>query len=118
MRRLGFPPPLSLFWHYLLAMLAMAGMTGLLHLLRNVLDAPIVALLYLLPVGLSTALWGLGPGVVASFCAFLAFNYFFIPPYSTFFVHQTQHLLALVVFFVVAVVISQWVGRDEEDHEG
>ncbi|HLE28306.1 MAG TPA: DUF4118 domain-containing protein [Anaerolineales bacterium] len=111
MRRLGFPPPLSLFWHYLLAMLAMAGMTGLLHLLRNVLDAPIVALLYLLPVGLSTALWGLGPGVVASFCAFLAFNYFFIPPYYTFFVHQTQDLLALVVFFVVAVVISQLVGR-------
>ncbi len=70
-----------------------------------------LALLLLLPVGLITSFWGLGPGILSAFLAFLAFNYFFIPPYYTFFVHQTQDLLVLFVFLVVAVVISQLVGR-------
>jgi two-component system sensor histidine kinase KdpD len=85
--------------------------TAVLYALRNDLSTPTVALLYLLPVGLSTTLWGLGPGIVASQCAFLAFNYFFIPPQLTFFVHHTQDVLALAVFLVVAVLISQLVGQ-------
>lgn len=96
---------------YLLAVLVMSAATTLLFVLRDAISPAIVALLYLLPVGLSTFLWGLGPGILAAFAAFLAFNYFFIPPYYTFFVHQTQDLLALLVFLGVAVVISQLVGR-------
>jgi two-component system sensor histidine kinase KdpD len=53
----------------------------------------------------------LGAGLVAAFCAFLAFNFFFILPYYTFLIHQTQDLLALVVFLIIAVVISQLVAR-------
>ncbi|MBI4770954.1 MAG: DUF4118 domain-containing protein, partial [Chloroflexi bacterium] len=89
----------------------MAATTAALNLLRGSLNTPVIALLYLLPVGLSTTLWGLGAGITASFCAFLAFNYFFIPPYYTLTVHQTQDLLALLVFLIVAVVISQLMGR-------
>jgi two-component system sensor histidine kinase KdpD len=89
----------------------MAAATAVLFALREAISPAIVALLYLLPVGLSTFLWGLGPGILAAFAAFLAFNYFFIPPYYTFLVHQTQDLLALLIFLVVAVVISQLVGR-------
>jgi two-component system sensor histidine kinase KdpD len=111
MPRPRFHFPFTTLLHYLLAILTVAGMTGILYLLRNALDTPIVALLYLLPVGLSTALWGLGPGVAAAFCAFFTFNYFFIPPYYTLLVHRTQDILALVIFFVVAVTISQLVGR-------
>ncbi|MBI3760631.1 MAG: DUF4118 domain-containing protein [Chloroflexi bacterium] len=59
----------------------------------------------------AAALWGLGPGITAAFCAFLAFNIFFIPPYYTLVVHQTQDVIVLLVFFIVAVVISQLVGR-------
>lgn len=99
------------FTSFGLSILSVALTTGVLYFLSDSLDTPIVALLYLLPVVLSTALWGLGPGITASFCAFLAFNYFFIPPYYTFVVHRTQDVLALVVFFIVAVVISQLVGR-------
>ena len=105
------PFPFAFILRYLLAVLTIAGTTGLLYLLRNVLGTPLIALFYLLPVGLSTALWGLGSGLTASVCAFLAFNYFFIFPYYTLLVHETQDILVLVVFFVVAVVISQLVGR-------
>jgi len=106
--RSHFQPPTARL--YALAIIAVASATGALHLLRHALSTPIIALLFLLPVGAS-ALWGLGPGLAAAFAAFLAFNYFFIEPRYTLIVHQTQDVLALVVFLIVAIVISQLVGR-------
>lgn len=103
--------PFTLILRYIVAVLTIVGTSGGLYLLRNVLDTPLIALFYLLPVGLSTSLWGLGPGLASSFGAFLAFNYFFIPPYYTLLVHEMQDILVLAVFFIVAVVISQLVGR-------
>ena len=102
---------------YIFTLLVTALTTGLLFVLRSSINPAIVALLYLLPVGMSTFLRGLGPGILAAFAAFLAFNYFFIFPYYTFSVHQTQDLLALLVFLVVAVVISQLVGRTRHSLE-
>ena len=70
-----------------------------------------IALLYLIPLGLITAFWGLGPGITSALITFLAFNYFFIQPYYTFAVHRPTDVVILVVFLIVAVVISQLVGR-------
>ncbi len=42
---------------------------------------------------------------------FFTFNYFFIKPYYTFTVHRPADVVILVVFLIVAVVISQLVGR-------
>ncbi|MEK7311997.1 MAG: ATP-binding protein [Chloroflexota bacterium] len=95
---------------YASAVVAIVVTTGVLYLLRDALGTPIIALFYLLPVGVS-AMWGLGPGVAAAICAFLAFNFFFIPPFYTFGVHHTQDVLVLIVFFIVALAISQLVGR-------
>jgi two-component system sensor histidine kinase KdpD len=108
LRRRNFP---SLALRYLLAVITIGLATGTLYLLRDVLDTPLVALLFLLPVGLSTAFGGLGAGLAAALAAFLAFNYFFIQPYYTLAVHQSRDVLVLLVFFVVAIVISQLVGR-------
>lgn len=79
--------------------------------LRGDPNTPIIALIFLVPVGLSTSVGGLTLGFVASFLAFLAFNFFFITPYYTLLVHHTQDLLVLVVFLVVAVTVSQLLGR-------
>ena len=101
------------FVPYALALLLIIVSTSLLVWLQSLIrpSSAALALLLLLPVGLITSFWGLGPGIMSAFLAFLAFNYFFIPPYYTLFVHQTQDLLVLFVFLVVAVVISQLVGR-------
>ena len=99
---------------YLLTLLLIGIITAGIYLLRDAINLSIIALLYVLTVGLSTALWGLGPGIVAALAAFLAFNYFFIQPYYSFMIHQTQDLLVLVVFLVIAVVISQLVGRTRQ----
>jgi two-component system sensor histidine kinase KdpD len=110
MRRLPNSPLFTLI-EYMLALLLVGFMTGVLDLLRNGLGIQIEALLYLLPVGISTVVWGLGPGITAAIAAFLAFNYFFIEPLHTLVVHQPQDVLVLFAFLIIAVVISQLLGR-------
>lgn len=74
-------------------------------------DHTILSLLYLLPVVLSSLLWGLGPGALVAIASFLALNYFFVPPYYTLLVPRTQDFLVLIVFLGVSIVIGQLVGR-------
>jgi two-component system sensor histidine kinase KdpD len=101
----------SHFQQYLLATLGLAGITAVFFALRDVLDTTLIALLYLMPLGLITAVWGLGPGITSALITFLAFNFFFIEPYYTFAVHQPADVVILVVFLIVAVVISQLMAR-------
>jgi len=96
---------------YLLACGFIVLVTAFLFTLREVLNTALVALLYLIPLGLITAFWGLGPGLTSAFLTFLTFNYFFIQPYYRFTVHQPTDVVILVIFLVVAIVISQLVGR-------
>ena len=102
---------LSQLWKYLVAFLLIAFITTIFFFLRDVLDTTLVALLYLIPLGIITAYWGLGPGITSALITFLTFNYLFIRPYYTFTVHQPTDVVILMVFFIVAVVISQLVGR-------
>ncbi len=106
-----FPFVSEFLFHYIPAIFSIALTTAVLHVLRQILDTPLIALLYLLPVGLSASYWGLGAGVIAALAAFLTFNYFFIEPVFTLAVHSPSDLVVLVLFLVVAVVISQLVGR-------
>ena len=96
---------------YIFSFVLIALTTALLFAGRDLLDTALIALLYLIPLGLITAFWGLGPGIVSALITFLAFNYFFIEPYYIFAVHRPVDVVILVVFLVVAVVISQLVGR-------
>jgi two-component system sensor histidine kinase KdpD len=104
--------PISLhITRYLFAIVMVVLFTAGLYLLKYNLTDPIIALLYLLPVVISTANGGLGPGVLSAFTAFLAFNYFFIQPYYSFHVHHTQDFLVLLVFLIVTIATSELVGR-------
>jgi two-component system sensor histidine kinase KdpD len=96
---------------YVLSIGLIASITTILFALREGLDTALVALLYLIPLGLIAAYWGLGPGITSALITFLTLNYFFIPPYYTLAVHRPTDVVILVIFLVVAVVISQLVGR-------
>jgi two-component system sensor histidine kinase KdpD len=98
-------------WQYLLAFGFLIFVTGILFILRGVLDTTLVALLYLIPLGAITARWGLAPGITSALLTFFVFNYFFIPPYYTLAVHRPTDVVILVIFLIVAIVISQLVGR-------
>ncbi len=58
--------PLLLFVTHFFGTLALTGLvTMILRFFEAVLDVQYVALLYLLPVMVSAALWGLTPGILA-----------------------------------------------------
>jgi two-component system sensor histidine kinase KdpD len=105
------PSFLTRFGKYFLSIALIASVTVVFFVLREMLDTTLIALLYLIPLGMITALWGLGPGITSAFVVFLGFNYFFIQPYYTFTVHRPTDVVVLIVFLVVAVVISQLVGN-------
>jgi two-component system, OmpR family, sensor histidine kinase KdpD len=100
--------------HHIAALLFIALTTLILRDAIDLLSIQIIVLIYLIPVMLVTALWGLTPGVLAGFAAFLAFNYYFIPPYFELTVHHTQDLITLIIFLVVSVVMSQIIGQAKE----
>lgn len=70
-----------------------------------------IALLYLLVVLISAITVGLIPAVLASVLAFLAFNYFFVPPLHTLTVSDTQDLVRLLTFLAVSIITSSLAGR-------
>jgi two-component system sensor histidine kinase KdpD len=101
---------MSRFWQYILAFAFLSLITGFLFVLRDVLDTTIIALIYLIPLGVITARWGLTAGIASALLTFFAFNYFFIQPYYSLAVHQPTDVVILIIFLIVAIVISQLMG--------
>src|SRR5215216_3925479 len=93
----------------IVSLAAVAGLTGIMFALRAQLGVLNVLLLYLLLtffVALSGGLW---PAVVSAVLGFLAFDFFFIPPFHTLDVAAPDHVLALFVYLGVAVVTAHLV---------
>jgi len=67
----------------------------------------LVGPVFLLAVLLSAWLGGMGPGLVAALLAMLAVDYFLLPPKYTLRFNPAE-LPELLVFFVLAVVVSAW----------
>src|SRR3989442_1705173 len=61
---------------------------------------------YLLAIVVIAIRYGRGPSVLAAIVSVAAFDYFFVPPYLTFAVADTQYLLTFAVMLVVGLVIS------------
>jgi len=101
---------MSRFLQYILTFLFLALITGGLFILRDVLDTTLVALIYLIPLGIIAARWGLTAGIASAVLTFFAFNYFFIQPYYSLAVHQPTDVVILIIFLIVAIVISQLMG--------
>jgi len=85
--------------------------------LRSYLSTSVIALLYLVPVVISAALWGKIAGITASVLSFLVFNFFFITPYNTFRVTHPQDFLAVVVLLGVAILTSTLMARIQSNLE-
>ncbi|WP_173087863.1 sensor histidine kinase KdpD [Devosia sp. 1635] len=96
---------------YLFATLYVGIALGLGLLLNRGLDITNVALLFLVPVLASAVTAGLRPALVASVLGALAFNFFFLAPLYTLDVSDPESVIALGVFFGVAVVSSNLAAR-------
>ncbi|WP_051289986.1 ATP-binding protein [Paenibacillus massiliensis] len=65
-----------------------------------------IALLYLLPVLVNAAIWGLSAAIYAACLGVLAFNFFFVPPLASFSVSDAHYLVTFGVYFAVAALTA------------
>ena len=94
------------------AVAALATVIGM--AVAQLLPQPSVSLVYLLFVVTVAIVLGTWTGIATAFLAFLAYNFFFIPPIYTFVIADPQELFALIVFFIVALLTGSLAGRMRE----
>jgi two-component system, OmpR family, sensor histidine kinase KdpD len=93
-------------WAWVIAVAVPPLLTLLLSQLRSEVGLPSVLLLYLLVVVAAAAVGGALPATLASVAGFLLANWYFTPPLYRFTIGEAENLFALVVFLVVAGVVS------------
>jgi hypothetical protein len=91
---------------FALAVVGLAGLTGVLLTARDDVALASVVLLYLTIVVAVSALGGLWPALTAAIASDLLVNFFFVPPFHTFTVEDPGHVIVLVVYVAVAVTVS------------
>lgn len=85
--------------------------TGLSFLMRPYFEVVDLAMLYLLGVVVVAGRTGRWPSFFAALLSVAAFDFFFIPPYYTFTVHNVRYFITFVVMFMIAFVISRLTHR-------
>ena len=90
---------------------AVVIVTGAIYLLREV--APVLSLgaLYLFAVLPVAVFWGRAYAIVVAVASMLAFNFFFLPPAHTFRLEERSNWVALAVYLVTGVVVSELASR-------
>lgn len=96
---------------YTLALFCIALSTGIFLLGRDFFDKGQWALLYLLIITFVAAVSGFSSALLAAMFSFLAWNFFFLPPYGTFWINDPKDWLFLFVFLFVAVAMGYQTGQ-------
>ena len=92
-----------------LALVAVATLIG--QLIHQLFTPTTIMGLYVLAVVITAYLGGLGPSIMVSVVGVLAFDFFFIRPYLSFSVSDTQYILTFLVLLLVGIVISYLTAR-------
>jgi len=72
---------------------------------------------YLIPVLIAATRWGVVPAIVAAVGGVLASAFFFYPPLYSFRIRDPQEVLNLILFVLVAIVVSHLAGRLKQQLE-
>jgi two-component system sensor histidine kinase KdpD len=97
-------------WGALLVVVATA-ISSLFHLRISPTN---LVMIYLLSVIIAATYLGSGPAILVSILSVLAFDFFFVPPFLTFAVSDTEYILTFFGLLVVGIVISQLTARVRE----
>ena len=96
---------------YAWAAAAVGGSTVLSFGLSQLFAATNLAMVYLACVVAVALLWGRGPSILATVLGVATFDFFFVPPYGTFAVGDSQYLLTFAVMLVTGMVVSELASR-------
>jgi two-component system sensor histidine kinase KdpD len=91
---------------------ALALLTLLIDTFDRELALASVVLLYVTAVVVIAAAGGLWPAIAAAVASSLLINWFFTPPIHTWTIAESEDVVGLVVFLVVAAIVSLLVGRE------
>jgi two-component system sensor histidine kinase KdpD len=89
-----------------LALAMVAGATLLSFVVKNVIAAPNLTLIYVLPVVAAGVAFGWGPSLVAVIGGVLAWDFFFTEPYFSFTIYRPADIWAAVMLLVVAGIVT------------
>src|SRR6266540_473333 len=90
---------------------AVALVTGGIFALKPVAPVLSLGVLYLFAVLPVAALWGLPLALAVSVVSMLTFNWFLLPPTHTFRLADSENWVALAVYLVTAVSVSELAAR-------
>jgi K+-sensing histidine kinase KdpD len=71
----------------------------------------LIPLVYVIPVIIAAACWGIVPALSAAIASAAAADFFFIPPLYSLWIYDPQEAIDLILFLFVAVVTSNLAGR-------
>ncbi len=94
-----------------LVVVSLAAVIALLLPFRSHLSVAIPALVFVVPSVVGVTVGGFGAGAVGAVLGFLAYDYFFLPPYGTLTVRSPQNWIALAVYAAVVLIVAQVVAN-------
>jgi two-component system, OmpR family, sensor histidine kinase KdpD len=98
--------PGAILWRYALCAAAVCALVALCFKVLPANSTTVALLMLLLVLGTATT-WGLAEAIFTSVLSVIGFNFFFLPPVGTFTVADPENWIALFVFLVTAVTVSQ-----------
>jgi two-component system, OmpR family, sensor histidine kinase KdpD len=106
--------PVTLPRDYLACIALVGAVTIIGWLIKSFISPTNVAMLFLLAVVVVAFRRGLRPAIFTAIIGVLAFDFFFIPPYLTFRVTDTEYLITFAGMIIVGALISLLVTRARE----
>ena len=91
----------------LFSLLTVGAVTGAVFALRPVAPVLSLGVLYVFAVLPVAVLWGLAYALPVSLLSMLVFNFLFLPPLHTLALRDSENWVALAVYLVTAVVVSE-----------
>jgi two-component system sensor histidine kinase KdpD len=102
---------------YIAALLITALATGVSFLAQSHLGPTNLVMILLLGVVGTAFRFGRGPSILAAVLSVAAFDFFFVPPYYTFAVSDSEYLVTFAVMLITALVISTLTVRLRQQAE-
>jgi two-component system sensor histidine kinase KdpD len=98
-----------------LGLVVIASVLG--HLVRTFFAPANIIMIYLLCVTISAVVGGLGPSILVSILGVLTFDFFFVSPFLTFAVDDTQYVFTFIALLLIGIIISYLTSRIREQTE-
>jgi two-component system sensor histidine kinase KdpD len=95
----------------LLSAASVAAVTGVVFALKPFAPVLSLGVLYVVAVVVVAVTYGLAYAIPVSIASLLVFNWFFLPPLHTFELRESENWVALAVYLVTAIVVSELATR-------